>query len=481
MALKIYDTLTRKKRNFTPTEGRIVTFYQCGPTVYWVQQIGNMRAMVLADLIRRSIEYIGYSVVFVRNYTDVGHLTGDNLGDADTGEDRMEKSAKTEGVSPDKIAEKYIGMFEADIKALNIQKPNHTPRATEYIEQIIRMVQTLIDKDFAYITPKAVYFDISKVKDYNKLNKQNLDENKEGAGSGDVSDTNKRNPQDFSLWFFKTGTHKNALQFWPSPFNSSEVNHGEGFPGWHIECSAMVKSLLGDTIDIHMGGVEHIPIHHTNEIAQSEAVNEKEFVRFWLHNEHLLVDGKKMGKSEGNAYTLKDCLNHGNSPLALRYFFLQAHYRSKQNFTWDGLDAAEIAFSRLKNSVVGLKIDKGNETQKTFKDNYKKYENDFRDSVGDDFNIPQALAVAHKVLKADLPDGTKYDLLAKFDKVLGLELFAENPIEIVPEQIHHLTIERERARKNKDFKKSDELREKIELLGYQVTDSEFGQEIKKKH
>ncbi len=292
--LYLHNTLSRKKELFKPIQSGKVLFYQCGPTVYWTQHIGNIRAMVMADFIQRTFKYIGYDVKFVRNYTDVGHLTGDNIGNADIGEDRMEKAVKREGRSADEIAQHYIKIFEQDVKELNILEPFAKPRATEYIKEIIDMVQILIDKGFAYPTDLAVYFDISKVKDYTKLSGQDLEKNISGKGRADIEDPQKKNPADFSLWFFRAGTHENAVQFWPSPFTSKLVKNGEGFPGWHMECSAMIKTLLGETIDLHMGGVEHIPVHHTNEIAQSESANNVPLANFWLHNEWLLADGGKM-------------------------------------------------------------------------------------------------------------------------------------------------------------------------------------------
>lgn len=476
MPLQIFDTLMREKREFVPQESGKVKFYHCGPTVYWTQQIGNMRAMVCADLIRRSLEYLGYSVEFVRNYTDVGHLTGDNIGDADTGEDRMERGAKREGLTPQEIADKYIAIFERDEKALNIKSPAHRPRATEYIQQIIDMVQVLIDKGFAYQTEKAVYFDVSKAKDYNKLNKQNLEENREGAGSGDVTDPNKRNPQDFALWFFKTGVHANALQTWGSPW-------GEGFPGWHIECSAMIKTLLGDTIDLHMGGIEHIPVHHTNEIAQSESANEAPFVKYWLHNEHLTVYGGKMGKSEGNAYVLDDVLEKKFDPLALRYFYLQAHYRSKQNFTWEALKSAQTAYKRLQGVVQELQAERGEAIESAAAVEFKRR---FVEALEDDFNVPYGLGVLWDAMRSTLPAGEKLYLIQDFDKVLGLGLGKVPPADAkvlagkeVPEEVQKLVRQREEARKNKDFARSDEIRQKIEDAGYKVKDTAGGTSLKR--
>jgi cysteinyl-tRNA synthetase len=293
----IYNTLTRKKDLFKPIKKGQVSFYQCGPTVYWTQHIGNMRAMVISDVINRTFKYFDFDVKFVRNYTDVGHLTSD----ADTGEDKMEKATKRENISPKEISEKYIKIFENDLNDLNTLSPSFKPKATEYIDEIIKMVKILIEKGYAYQTDLAIYFDITKAKDYTKLSKQNLEENITGAGTADVEDPNKKHSADFSVWFFKAGKHKNALQYWKSPFSSPLVENGEGFPGWHIECSAMIRKILGKTIDIHMGGIEHVPVHHTNEIAQSEAVNNCPLADYWVHNEWLVVDNSKMAKSEGSS------------------------------------------------------------------------------------------------------------------------------------------------------------------------------------
>ena len=467
--MEIYNTLSRKKEVFKPINNGKVSFYQCGPTVYSTQHIGNLRAAVLADTIRRIFIYNNYEVKFARNYTDVGHL----VSDGDAGEDKMEKGVRKDGLSPNEIANKYIKIYEADNKDLNNLEPTYKPRATEYIKEMQAMVQTLLDKGFAYNTPLAIYFDISKVKDYTKLSRQNLDENREGAGTGDVEDPQKKNPADFAIWFFRAGKHQNAIQYWPSPFTSPLVENGNGFPGWHIECSAMSKALLGVTIDIHMGGVEHIPVHHTNEIAQSESANDKPFVNYWLHNEHLLVNNGKMSKSEGTTYYLSDIKEKGYSPLALRYFYMQAHYRSKQNFTWESLQAAQVGYTRLITSIANLgnTIGKINET-------FKK---EFNDAISDDFNTPQALAIVQKILKSDLPNEDKLATVLDFDKVLGLDLerAAKNSqIKIeIPENIKKLMEERKIARTNKDWKSSDELRKQIVALGYDVKDTAENTEI----
>ncbi|HTW96541.1 MAG TPA: class I tRNA ligase family protein, partial [Candidatus Methylomirabilis sp.] len=272
--LYLYNTLGRKKEEFKPIKKGQATFYYCGPTVYWVQHIGNLRGSFCADIVHRTLEYLGYKVKMVRNYTDVGHL----VSDEDSGEDKMEKGARREGLDPKEIAEKYIAVYEQDTKDLNILEPWRKPRATKHIKEMQAMVKTLLEKGFAYATPLAIYFDVAKFPNYTALSGQNLEKNIIGEGSGDVNDPAKKHARDFALWFFRAGVHANALQFWKSPFKSPLVKAGEGFPGWHIECSAMSKKYLGDTLDIHMGGIEHIPVHHTNEIAQSEAANGVKFV-----------------------------------------------------------------------------------------------------------------------------------------------------------------------------------------------------------
>lgn len=479
--MKLFNTLTRKQEEFKPLKSGQISFYHCGPTVYWTQQIGNLRGMTMGDLVVRSFKYLGYEVLHARNYTDVGHLTGDNIGDADLGEDRMEKGAKREGLSPKAIADKYVAQFEKDTQALNLLEPNFKPRATEYIPQMIAMVQTLLDKNFAYTTDLAVYFEVKKFKDYTKLSGQDLSKTIKDAGKGDVSDPQKKDPADFALWFFKAGIHQNALQFWPSPFKSNLTKNGEGFPGWHLECSVMSKTLLGETLDIHLGGVEHISIHHTNEIAQSESANGVKFVNYWLHNEHLVVDNKKMGKSEGNSYVLQDIINKGFEPLALKYFYFGAHYRSKQNFTWEALQGAQAGLKDMKERLSRLKNSSDKDRVKI-----EKYLNDFKQALNDDLNIPQALAVSWKALKdKNLSEGEKLDLFMNpkygFDLIFNLNLnqIPKKEPEEIPEQIKKMVVERNQARLNKDFAKADDLRKEIEEAGYFIEDSEVDSLIHK--
>lgn len=453
--MKIYNTLSRRLEDFKPLKDKLVTFYHCGPTVYWVQHIGNLRAMTWADLIRRSLIYLGYEVKFIRNYTDVGHLTSDE----DRGEDKMEKGAKREGLTPQQIADKYIAIFEKDTGDLNILEPDYKPRASQYIKEMENMIQVLLDKGYAYITNLGVVYDVSKFPSYNRLNLQKMKLNKPGAGKGAVDDPEKRHSADFNLWVFKKGAHKNALQTWPSPW-------GEGFPGWHIECSVMAKALLGNTIDVHMGGVEHIPVHHTNEIAQSEAANGVKFVNYWLHNEHLNVNSEKMAKSQGTGFTLKEVTDRGFDPLVLRYFFLQSHYRSKQNFTWEALEASSISLRKLKELTLDLRSNMSHKSNESHPFGHR-----FSESLSNDFQLPQALAITWEMLKSNLPSSQKLKLLFNFDKVLGLKLdkISEGKI---PEEILKLAEERKTARHNKDFKKSDELRIKIQELGFNIEDKE---------
>lgn len=478
--LYLHNTLTRKKEEFKPIKKGRVSFYHCGPTVYWTQHIGNLRGMTCGDIVVRGLRYLGYKVKYVRNYTDVGHL----VSDEDEGRDKMDKGAEREHKTAKQIAEKYIKIFENDAAELNLLEPDKKPRATAYVKEIIKMAQTLVAKGYAYSTDLAVYFDVSKAKNYGRLSGQKIEDKITGAGKGEISDPEKKHQVDFALWFFKAGVHANALQFWPSPFKSKLAEKGQGFPGWHLECSAMSKKLLGDTIDIHLGGIEHIPVHHTNEIAQSEAANGVRLVNYWLHNEHLLVDNKKMAKSEGASYTLEEVKDRGfNNPLVLRYFFLQAHYRSRQNFTWQALAAAKNGFNHLVALVSGL-------GEKTGKVN-QAFKLKFISALADDFNLPQALAVAQELLKADLAREDKLATILDFDKVLGLKLKIE-PFQSKYIRIKHcppvkvefsneinfkeknnimpLIVDRLKAKIIKNFQEADKIRKEIENLGYYIED-----------
>ncbi|MCK5413132.1 MAG: cysteine--tRNA ligase [Candidatus Pacebacteria bacterium] len=460
MTLKLYDTLSKNVREFKSIEKGKVKLYHCGPTVYWTQHIGNLRGMFCADLAVRTFRYLDYEITHVRNYTDVGHLTSDG----DEGEDKMEKGVRREGLSPEKIAKKYIDIFEQDTKELNLLEPTVKPRVTQHISDIIEMVQTLVEKEYAYTTDLAVYFDVSKAKDYTKLSGQILEENIQGAGRSDVSDSQKKHHSDFALWFFKAGTHQNALQFWPSPFISPLVENGNGFPGWHIECSAMSKKYLGNTLDVHMGGIEHIPVHHTNEIAQSESANGMKFSNYWLHNEHLLADNKKMAKSEGTTYSLQEIKEKGFNPLSLRYLFLTAHYKSKLNFTWKSLEANQTTLNKLYEFIKSSEGNNGKVIE--------KYNNNFKKALENNLDTPKTLAITWEMIKSkDCKTEDKKATLLEFDKVFGLNLDKVKNEEIeIPDDIKELIKQREEARKNKDWKKADELRDEIKKRGLAVED-----------
>jgi len=461
--MKLFNTLTRKLEEFNPLDPSNVTFYHCGPTVYWTQHIGNMRGMTMADFIRRSLLYLNYRVTFVRNYTDVGHLTSD----ADEGEDKMEKASKREHLTPDQIAEKYITEFETDTKKLNILVPNHQLRASHHVKGMIDMIQILLNTKHAYIADLAIYFDTSTFPNYYQLNKQKKEENIGGAGKGTVEDTQKKHPSDFVLWFFKKGDHAHALQTWDSPW-------GEGFPGWHIECSVMAKQYLGETIDIHMGGIEHISVHHTNEIAQSESANGKPFVHYWLHNEHLVLKTGKMAKSQGTGFSVTQIQEKGVEPLALRYFFLTAHYRTKQEFSWEALEQAKRAYENLLSQVSKVW---SQEKTHVLSPKGKEYKEAFQSALENDVQIPQALAITWNVLKDNqLKPNEKMALIKQFDTVLGLDLFKEKTEKIVsiPQEIIDLAEQRKKAKENKDFNKADALRKEIEDRGYIISDNKEG-------
>ncbi len=480
--LYIKNTLGRNKEEFKPINNKEVSFYHCGPTVYWDQHIGNLRGMMCADIVVRTLRYIGYKVKHIRNYTDVGHLTSDG----DYGEDKMQKGAIREKKTPKEIADKYIKVFENDTKELNIEEPFAKPRVTECIKEIIDMVSVLIEKKYAYVTDLAVYFDVSKVDDYGKLSGQKLDNLFSGAGTGEVVDTQKKNSFDFALWFFKAGNHEKAIQYWASPFVSKLVKNGNGFPGWHIECSAMIKKFLGDTIDIHMGGIEHIPVHHTNEIAQSESANGVKFVNYWLHNEFLLFGNEKIAKSSGSKLTLAVVKEQGYNPLSLRYLFLQANYRAKQNFTWEALESADKGLNHMRNQIknLGTKVGEVN----------KEYKDKFINCITNDFNISEALSVAVELLKSDIKNEDKLATIFDFDRVFGLDLKnKQNTIKLldgldnsnldsiklksvdnellkyeiesdfdITNEIREIIKERQIARINKEWEKSDRLRDDIQ-------------------
>ncbi|MCI5838529.1 MAG: cysteine--tRNA ligase [Christensenellaceae bacterium] len=457
--MKLYNTLTRKKEDFSPMDGKCVRMYSCGPTVYNYAHIGNLRTYIFMDLLRRTLKYEGYKIKGVMNITDVGHL----LSDSDDGEDKMQKAAREQNKNPYEIAEYYTKVFFEDLNKLNIGKPEITPKATDHIPDMIKYVEGLIEKGAAYETADGIYFDISKFPKYGMLSGIKLEEQQAGARV-EVND-GKRHPADFALW--KKAPKEHIMQ-WDSPW-------GKSYPGWHIECSAMSKKYLGEVFDIHTGGVDHIPIHHENEIAQSETLTGKNPARFWMHGEFMLVNGGKMSKSLGNTYTIAQLEQMGYKPMHFRYFCLNAHYRKKLNFTFEGLDAAKVSYERLGSLLLKHKASPAKTDEKLLVD-YKKQ---FEDNITDDLNVPGALGVLWTMLKEPFSKDI-YELALDFDRVFGLSLadYKEEKQELdVPAEVKAIAEERFEARKNKDWAKSDELRNKLAELGYSVKDSKDGYEL----
>ncbi|MFA4955201.1 MAG: cysteine--tRNA ligase [Patescibacteria group bacterium] len=452
---KLHNTLTRQIEEFKPLKAGEVGMYTCGPTVYWDAHIGNFRTYVFEDVLQRVLELEGYAVKRVQNITDVGHLTSDE----DEGEDKMEKGAAREGLSVWDIAEKYTQRFLDDAAALNIKIPPKPflCRATDHIQEQIDLIKTLEEKGFTYKTSDGIYFDTSKYPDYGKLSGQKSAEKSEGARV--AANPEKRNKTDFALWKLSTQNKKRLME-WDSPW-------GVGFPGWHVECSAMARKYLGQPFDIHCGGVDHIPVHHENEIAQSEAAYGVKLANYWLHGEFLLMDNQKMSKSLENISTLQDLVAKGFEPLDLRYFYLGAHYRQKQNFTLEALAAAQSALRKLRNFARGLE-----KPRSVLVD----VEAEFLSALHEDLNIPKALAVVWKLVDGDYPSADKAATLLWMDKTLGLSLdkYVAQPIE-VPDGIKALLEERRAAREGKDWKTADEVRQKIEDRGWTVEDDKDGQ------
>ncbi len=470
--MQIFNTLTRKIEPFSPENPPNVTLYSCGPTVYSFTHIGHIRSFTSVDILKRSLLYLGFQVKHVMNITDVGHLTGDNEGDADTGEDKLEKGARITGKTVWEVAEFYTDYFKKTLLALHILDPDTLAKATDHIPEMIKMIDILVKKGYAYQTEEAVYFDISKFPNYGKLSGQKLEDKLKGAREEVNTDTNKKNPADFALWFKRVGRFADHTMHWDSPW-------GDGFPGWHIECSAMSMKYLGETIDIHTGGIEHIPVHHENEIAQSEAVTGKPFVKYWVHFHHLQVDGEKMSKSLGNFYTIDDITKKGIDPVSLRLLFLQTHYRQPMNFTWEAAAGTNEAYKKLKEQTLELQKN----TSRTALSDEKlqkinEYQQRFKEALENDLQTPQAVAIMWEMLKSSIPSEDKLDLLFEFDQVLGLNL-RDVKEETFPDEILKIVQDREVARAQKDFKKSDELRSLLQKKGYDVEDLKGSYKIKK--
>ena len=458
MTLKLYNTLTRKKEIFKPLNPPIVTIYSCGPTVYWYQHIGNLKAYVFSDILSRNLKFNDFQVKKIINVTDVGHLkSSDDFGADESGEDKIELAAKREGKTAEEISHYYFNLFHNDLKKLNIEEPFVWSWATEHIKEMIDLIKKLEEKGFTYKTSDGIYFDTSKLKNYGELAKLKVKGLKAGAR---IEIGEKKNKTDFALWKFSKPEDKRQ-QEWDSPW-------GVGFPGWHIECSAMSMKYLGETIDIHTGGIDHIPVHHTNEIAQSEAATGKKFVRFWLHENFLTFKGEKVSKSKGGLFTLSELEERGFLPLSYRYFILTAIYRKPMDFSLEILENAQNSYKKLKNFCYSLK-----ENSKI----NEKYLKKFTKAINDDLNTPKALAVLWELVRDENAEG-KYSTIKKMDEVLGLKLFEKENLKI-PTEIKKLSEERQNYRKEKNWQKADELREKLKSLGWNIKDKKEGYELER--
>lgn len=469
--LQLYNTLTRRKELFKPIHEHEVGLYTCGPTVYHYAHIGNLRTYIFEDILRRTLEFNGYNVKHVMNITDVGHLTDD----ADSGEDKMEKGAAREHKSVWDIAALYTEAFKQDLRDLNIHEPTIWCKATDHIPEQIQHIQQLEHKGFTYTTSDGVYFDTTKLSDYGKLAKLDIAGLQAGAR---IETGEKKHATDFALWKFSpstgSGLPARAME-WDSPW-------GTGFPGWHIECSAMSLKYLGEQFDIHCGGIDHVPVHHTNEIAQNEGVLGHQTVNYWLHGEFLLTNDDRMGKSKGNFLTLQTLKEKNYDPLAYRFFCLGAHYRAKLNFTFEALDGATNSLNNLRSRIAESASLKASQHSIPTEIDTKVME-EFTMAINDDLDTPKALAVMWGMLKSPLDPGKKLATIFEMDKVLGLHLagYYEDVISAeanIPPEVVELAEEREIARDAKEWAAADRLREKIERLGYSIEDAKDGPKIK---
>lgn len=470
--MKLYNSLSKKIEEFTPINPPKVGLYTCGMTVYDFAHIGHGRKYVGDDILRRTLTRLGYQVTHVQNVTDVGHLSSDS----DEGEDKMEKGAKKYGKTVWEVAQFYMDHFYGSMDKLNILRPTVVCRATDHIPEQIALVKTLIEKGHAYDTPEAVYFDVTTFARYENLfGRQELSEKKAAVRDSVQTGEHKKHSADFALWFKRVGRFSDHAMHWDSPW-------GDGFPGWHIECSAMSMKYLGSSFDIHTGGIDHIPVHHPNEIAQSEAATGKPFVKYWVHYNFLRVDGKKMSKSLGNFYTIEDVVNKGIDPMALRYFYLTSQYRSELNFTWEALGAAASALSELRMHASKLKS-QSEERSMISEEKLAKidlYRDKFTAALSNDMNTPQALAVTWEMLKSNVPSSDKYDLLMDFDDTLGLRLSALPQVaSTIPKDVQELGRALDMYRKDKNYAAADEVRNRIVELGYSAETTSAGTVIKK--
>jgi len=457
--MKLYNTLTRKKEDFLPIDEKVVRMYSCGPTVYSYAHIGNLRAYLFMDLLRRALKYNGYELKHVMNITDVGHLTSD----ADTGEDKMEKAAKSQNKTPWEIAAMYTEEFFKDFERLNIDKPEIVAKATEHIPEMLSYVKEIIENGYGYETSNGIYFDISKLDTYGILSGISLED--QLAGARIAVDDEKKSPLDFALWIKAPENH---IMKWESPW-------GMSYPGWHLECSAMGRKYLGDVFDIHTGGEDHIPIHHENEIAQAKGATGKIPAKWWMHVAFLTVDGGKMSKSLGNCYRIEELKEKGFDPLAYRYFCLNSHYKSKLNFTFDGLKSAQTALNRLRSGVK--QHFEGN--AKVSEEEINKYKEQFIEAVNDDLNSPKALAVLWEVIRKEEKSKDYLELIKDFDRVLGLDLDIEkinnlsSEEEELSDEVKALIEERNIARANKNWAEADRIRDILTKMGVKISDKKI--------
>ena len=461
--LHLYDNYTRTLRPFEPLQpDGDVGMYTCGPTVYDYQHVGNFRTFLFEDVLRRVLEWNGYRVRHVMNITDVGHLTSD----ADTGEDKMEKGARRTGKSAWEIAQMYTDAFLADAKRLHLEDATMLPRATEHIAEQIAFIADIEQKGYTYRTSDGIYFDTSKQPDYGHLARLDI----RGLEAGRRVDLGeKHHPTDFALWKFSPVGEKRQME-WDSPW-------GKGFPGWHIECSAMAQKYLGDFFDIHCGGEDHIPVHHTNEIAQTEARCGTRLANFWLHGYFLLANDAKMAKSAGEFLRVESLLERGYDPLAFRYLCLTAHYRGQMNFTWDALDAAATALDRMRHGVYALQAAPAGTEAVPDPALIER----FTAEINDDLNVPRALALGWEALRGDLPAPVKRATLLAFDRVFGLGLAAWEPkVEMVPAAVKALAEARAAARAAKNWAEADRLRRELQAAGWEMEDGAGSYALKRK-
>jgi cysteinyl-tRNA synthetase len=464
--MQLYNTLTRSLMKVQPIKEGIISLYSCGPTVYGYAHIGNLRKFIFDDTLRRTLEAAGFEVKQVMNITDVGHL----VSDGDEGDDKLESGAKREALTVWQVAARYSDAFKLDMKALNVLPPNgyrdpknndSYARATEFIDEQIAMVKLLIERGHAYITKQAIYFDVTSIPDYGELTGQSLDQKEVGARSEVVTDSDKRHPSDFAVWFFTVGHFADHTMRWTSPW-------GEGFPGWHLECSAIIHSTLGDPIDIHTGGVDHIGTHHPNEMAQTEAAFGHHLANVWAHSEFVLVDGTKMSKSKQNSYTIADITERGFHPLAFRLLTLQAHYRSELNFTWQSLEAAQNSLLNLY-AWADLAHQPELLSQKASLIDRKLA--DVQATLENDLDTPGALAVMYELIGRPVSATEHREAIVRLDWLFGLDLAKRDDIS---DEAKQLIDERQTARGDKDWIKSDEIRDKLAKLNLTVEDTPNG-------